>query len=292
VAPAKDHTSPSNWLLLGASQNPIVAAGGHPRRSNSTAAWSGGGARRPRSRGPRRRACGSDRRGLECGHGTRWDPRPGERPSRRREGGRRGPQSGGGRGRAASRGGGGPVASAEPASRACACTATCPARRETCAARPPSSSAAARRVYHSLLLDGESKFGVKGGWVTPSQVDYGIPSLSGLTSETHPRHPVRSAASRMAEEVRRKRVLVVGGSGYLGQHLLASACHDLDVAFTYNRESPPQPLLDALPSLRAFRVDLRSGHGLEAISASFGEVHPRRRISPPLPFHRTLSDGV
>ncbi|GJM87419.1 hypothetical protein PR202_ga03370 [Eleusine coracana subsp. coracana] len=79
---------------------------------------------------------------------------------------------------------------------------------------------------------------------------------------------------RMAEEEERKRVLVVGGSGYLGQHLLAalaSACHGLDVAFTYNRESPPQPLLDALPSLHAFRADLRSGHGLDAISASFGE---------------------
>ncbi|KAK3159533.1 hypothetical protein QOZ80_2AG0151240 [Eleusine coracana subsp. coracana] len=80
----------------------------------------------------------------------------------------------------------------------------------------------------------------------------------------------------MAEEEERKRVLVVGGSGYLGQHLLAalaSACHGLDVAFTYNRESPPQPLLDALPSLHAFRADLRSGHGLDAISASFGEPH-------------------
>jgi nucleoside-diphosphate-sugar epimerase len=72
----------------------------------------------------------------------------------------------------------------------------------------------------------------------------------------------------------RKRVLVVGGSGYLGQHLLAasSAADRLDVAFTHHSPAPPQPLLDALPSVRAFRADLRSGDGLEAISASFGQV--------------------
>ncbi|KAL6635399.1 hypothetical protein ACP70R_028070 [Stipagrostis hirtigluma subsp. patula] len=74
----------------------------------------------------------------------------------------------------------------------------------------------------------------------------------------------------------RKRVLVVGGSGYLGQHLLAAlaaAPDRLDVAFTHHREAPPQRLLDALPSLRAFRADLRSGDGLDAISASFGQPH-------------------
>ncbi|KAL6911292.1 hypothetical protein ACP4OV_000097 [Aristida adscensionis] len=74
----------------------------------------------------------------------------------------------------------------------------------------------------------------------------------------------------------RKRVLVVGGSGYLGQHLLAalaSAPERLDVAFTHHREAPPQRLLDALPSLRAFRADLRSGDGLDAVSASFGQPH-------------------
>ena len=66
-------------------------------------------------------------------------------------------------------------------------------------------------------------------------------------------------------------MLVVGGSGYLGQHLLAasSAADRLDIAFTHHSPAPPQPLLDALPSVRA---DLRSGDGLEAISASFGQV--------------------
>ena len=75
----------------------------------------------------------------------------------------------------------------------------------------------------------------------------------------------------MAGEEERKRVLVVGGSSYLGQHLLAasSAADYLDVAFNRHSPAPPQPLLDALPSVRA---DLRSGDGLEAISASFGQV--------------------
>jgi nucleoside-diphosphate-sugar epimerase len=81
----------------------------------------------------------------------------------------------------------------------------------------------------------------------------------------------------MAEE-RNRRVLVVGGSGYLGQHLLAalaSYAGRLDVAFTHHHsQAPPQPLLDALPSasVRAFRADLRLGDGFEAISASFGQV--------------------
>ncbi|XP_039828682.1 uncharacterized protein LOC120690177 isoform X5 [Panicum virgatum] len=74
------------------------------------------------------------------------------------------------------------------------------------------------------------------------------------------------------EEEERKWVLVVGGSGYLGQHLLAalaSAAGCLDVAFTHHSQAPPQPLLDALPSVRA---DLRSGDGFETIAASFGQV--------------------
>ncbi|AQK76333.1 NAD(P)-binding Rossmann-fold superfamily protein [Zea mays] len=79
----------------------------------------------------------------------------------------------------------------------------------------------------------------------------------------------------MAGKEERKRVLVVGGSGYLGQHLLAasSTVDRLDVAFTHHSPAPPQPLLETLPSVRAFRADLRSGDGFEAISASFGQPH-------------------
>ncbi|KAL5212269.1 hypothetical protein ABZP36_023116 [Zizania latifolia] len=79
----------------------------------------------------------------------------------------------------------------------------------------------------------------------------------------------------MSHQVEGKRVLVVGGSGYLGQHLLAVliAADGVDVAFTHHRETPPPSLLHALPDLRAFRVDLRSGDGLHAVSASFGQPH-------------------
>jgi NAD(P)-dependent dehydrogenase (short-subunit alcohol dehydrogenase family) len=81
-------------------------------------------------------------------------------------------------------------------------------------------------------------------------------------------------------EAERKRVLVVGGSGYLGQHLLAALASSagggvgVDVAFTHHRDAAPPRLLDALPGIRAFRVDLRSGDGLEAVAASFGQVRP------------------
>ncbi|KAF7059668.1 hypothetical protein CFC21_066536 [Triticum aestivum] len=64
-----------------------------------------------------------------------------------------------------------------------------------------------------------------------------------------------------------KRVLVVGRSGYLGQHLLASLAArwggngvDVDMAFTHHRGAAPRALLDALPSVRAFRADLCSGN--------------------------------
>ena len=56
----------------------------------------------------------------------------------------------------------------------------------------------------------------------------------------------------------KKKVLVVGGTGYLGQHLLQGISEipgtPYDLAFTYN-SFPPQPLLDAFPSSLAFRVD-------------------------------------
>ncbi|KAL4654062.1 hypothetical protein ACB092_01G351400 [Castanea dentata] len=61
----------------------------------------------------------------------------------------------------------------------------------------------------------------------------------------------------------RKRVLVVGGTGYLGQHILQFARlfrdprHpiEFDLAFTYH-SNLPQPLLDVLPHLLAFHPDV------------------------------------
>ncbi|KAI5058070.1 hypothetical protein GOP47_0026240 [Adiantum capillus-veneris] len=66
-------------------------------------------------------------------------------------------------------------------------------------------------------------------------------------------------------------VVVVGGSGYLGLHLLQSlASHDYRLAFTYFSHSPSPALCAALPNARAFPVDLRSGDGFHSISHQMG----------------------
>nr|CAN72378.1 hypothetical protein VITISV_014357 [Vitis vinifera] len=80
----------------------------------------------------------------------------------------------------------------------------------------------------------------------------------------------------------KKRVLVVGGTGYLGQHLLQGFSeiqgHPFDLAFTHH-STPPQPLVHAIPHSRAFHVNLQSGEGFEAISRSFGQCEEKRYIS-------------
>ena len=89
----------------------------------------------------------------------------------------------------------------------------------------------------------------------------------------------------------KKKVLVVGGTGYLGQHLLqAYAASDTtngiggspyDLAFTHHSTPPPQLLLDAIPGSLPFQVDLKTGIGFEAISKAFGQV--LMSLPPPLP---------
>ncbi|KAI0509988.1 hypothetical protein KFK09_010588 [Dendrobium nobile] len=76
----------------------------------------------------------------------------------------------------------------------------------------------------------------------------------------------------------RKRVLVIGGSGYLGQHLLdglAKADNEtpFDLAFTHHRPIPPPELIDAISPVYPFRVDVRTGEGFESISNTFGKPH-------------------
>ncbi|XP_050873375.1 uncharacterized protein LOC127075906 isoform X2 [Lathyrus oleraceus] len=71
-----------------------------------------------------------------------------------------------------------------------------------------------------------------------------------------------------------KKILVVGGTGYLGQHLLQSysyARQSLALAFTYHSTPLPQPFLDAFPHSLPFQIDLKSGIGFEAISSVFGQ---------------------
>ncbi|KAK7349548.1 hypothetical protein VNO77_06999 [Canavalia gladiata] len=78
----------------------------------------------------------------------------------------------------------------------------------------------------------------------------------------------------------KKKILVVGGTGYLGQHLLhaygdananGTPSSAFDLAFTHHSSPPPNPLLHVIPSSLAFRVDLKTGFGFEAISNSFGQ---------------------
>ncbi|XP_024377112.1 uncharacterized protein [Physcomitrium patens] len=77
----------------------------------------------------------------------------------------------------------------------------------------------------------------------------------------------------MAESREKKVILLVGGSGYLGLHLLedlASPTCDCTLAYTYNSHPAPAELVDKLPNVLAFHLDLRSGEGLQEISKSLG----------------------
>ncbi|KAL0538500.1 hypothetical protein IC582_027521 [Cucumis melo] len=74
--------------------------------------------------------------------------------------------------------------------------------------------------------------------------------------------------------MRKKKVLVVGGTGYLGQHLLSGLSEidgvPYDIAFTYHSFAP-EDLLGALPHLLAFQVDLKSGQGFDTVAENFGQ---------------------
>ncbi|KDP28667.1 hypothetical protein JCGZ_14438 [Jatropha curcas] len=75
---------------------------------------------------------------------------------------------------------------------------------------------------------------------------------------------------------KKNRVLVIGGTGYLGQHLLQGLSEikerPFDIAFTYHSSSsPPQLLLDSYPHSRSFRVDIKTGEGFQTISYEFGQ---------------------
>ncbi|KAF9602597.1 hypothetical protein IFM89_030203 [Coptis chinensis] len=75
----------------------------------------------------------------------------------------------------------------------------------------------------------------------------------------------------------KKKILLVGGTGYLGQHLLQefSQSHSntqYNIAFTHHSSPPPQLLLNSIsPTFLAFQVDLQTGHGLDTISNNFGQ---------------------
>ncbi|CAI9278021.1 unnamed protein product [Lactuca saligna] len=73
-----------------------------------------------------------------------------------------------------------------------------------------------------------------------------------------------------------KKLLIIGGTGYLGQHLLQSFSEsqksfDLSIAFTHHSSSPPNLLLQSLPHATPFQVDLQTGQGFDSISHTFGQ---------------------
>ncbi|XP_021748638.1 methionine adenosyltransferase 2 subunit beta [Chenopodium quinoa] len=73
----------------------------------------------------------------------------------------------------------------------------------------------------------------------------------------------------------KKRILIVGGTGYLGQHLLQSFANlrtssSYDLAFTYC-STPPSDLLHAFPQSLSFPLDLRIGDGFDFITDTFGQ---------------------
>ncbi|GJZ11020.1 NAD(P)-binding Rossmann-fold superfamily protein [Tanacetum coccineum] len=72
----------------------------------------------------------------------------------------------------------------------------------------------------------------------------------------------------------KNKMLIIGGTGYLGQHLLQSYSDSLDlsIAFTYHSFNPPDILLQAVPNAIPFKVDLQTGHGFDSVSHTFGQL--------------------
>ncbi|KAJ4910287.1 NAD(P)-binding Rossmann-fold superfamily protein [Raphanus sativus] len=71
---------------------------------------------------------------------------------------------------------------------------------------------------------------------------------------------------------KKTKVVIVGGTGYLGQHLLQAFPGDrYDVAFTHHSCPLPPLLLDAFPHFPSFHVDLKTGLGFNSISHHFGQ---------------------
>lgn len=78
----------------------------------------------------------------------------------------------------------------------------------------------------------------------------------------------------------KKRVLIIGGTGYLGQHLLQELSNNtpiiqpFNLAFTHHSTLPPQQLLQAIhSSCLTFPLNLQNGDGFDAISSTFGQPH-------------------
>ncbi|CAD7697469.1 unnamed protein product [Ostreobium quekettii] len=65
-------------------------------------------------------------------------------------------------------------------------------------------------------------------------------------------------------------VLVTGGSGYLGQFLVSRLSERRKVGYTYN--SHLAEALNVLDGVKAFKVDMATGEGLQECLSSFGDL--------------------
>ena len=107
---------------------------------------------------------------------------------------------------------------------------------------------------------------------------------SPLHKQTNPPPKFCTHCWDSTKKMSKKKVLIVGGTGYLGQHLLQAYTHingaPYDLAFTHHSSPPPQVLLDAVSGSLAFPLDLKSGNGFDAILNTFGQVSSQYNSYP------------
>ncbi|KVH91139.1 dTDP-4-dehydrorhamnose reductase [Cynara cardunculus var. scolymus] len=97
-------------------------------------------------------------------------------------------------------------------------------------------------------------------------------------------------SDRESQMSNKKRLLIIGGTGYLGQHLLQCFSDfpkpfdfDLSMAFTHHSSPPPHLLLQYVPHAAHFQVNLQTGQGFDSISHTFGQTDPTVAMSVNVP---------
>ena len=72
------------------------------------------------------------------------------------------------------------------------------------------------------------------------------------------------------------KILITGGTGYLGQFLVKAFASDSevphDVALTYSTKQPSAEQLSLLGPCKAFKTDFTTGEGMDECMRDFGMV--------------------